>query len=66
MLVNDKEQIYKYCDVNFDGKPIFVGIWSWLADKLHFILSYEAGFFIGVPYCISSYPSRYGEGRLFE
>ena len=23
----------------------FVGIWSWLADKLHFILSYEAGFY---------------------
>jgi hypothetical protein len=22
-----------------------VGIWSWLADKLHFILSYEAGFY---------------------
>jgi hypothetical protein len=23
----------------------FVGIWSWLADKLHLILSYEAGFY---------------------
>jgi hypothetical protein len=23
----------------------FVGIWSWLADKLYFILSYEAGFY---------------------
>ena len=22
-----------------------MGIWSWLADKLHFILSYEAGFY---------------------
>ncbi len=22
-----------------------VGIWSWLADKLHFILSYEARFY---------------------
>jgi hypothetical protein len=24
---------------------VVVGIWSWLADKLHFILSYEAGFY---------------------
>jgi hypothetical protein len=24
--------------------PLFVVIWSWLADKLHFILSCEAGF----------------------
>ena len=23
-----------------------MGIWSWLADKLHFILSYEAGFYM--------------------
>jgi len=23
----------------------FVGFWSWLADKLHFILSYKAGFY---------------------
>jgi hypothetical protein len=22
-----------------------IGLWSWLADKLHFILSYEAGFY---------------------
>jgi hypothetical protein len=26
-----------------------VGIWSWLADKLHFILSYEAGFYKPTP-----------------
>jgi len=26
-------------------KYFFVGIWYWLADKLHFILSYKAGFY---------------------
>ena len=31
-----------YCDYNMF---FFVGIWSWLADKLDFILSYVAGFY---------------------
>jgi hypothetical protein len=35
----------------------FVGIWTWLADKLHFILSCEAGFYkptvlkVNPPFC---------------
>jgi hypothetical protein len=45
----------------------FVGIWSWLADKRHFILSYEAGFYkptvlkFHSPYCrTTAYPTMPG------
>jgi hypothetical protein len=37
MLHNYKQVFYFFY--------FFVGIWSWFADKLHFILSYEAGFY---------------------
>jgi len=44
-----------------------VGIWSWLADKLHFILSYEAGFYkptilkVHPPFCrITAYATMPG------
>jgi len=45
----------------------FVGILSWLADKLHFILSYEAGFYkptalkVHPPFCrITAYATMPG------
>jgi hypothetical protein len=45
----------------------FVEIWSWLADKLHFILSYEAGFYkltdlkVDPPFCrITAYTTMPG------
>jgi hypothetical protein len=45
----------------------FAGIWSWLADKLHFNLSYEAGFYkptvlkVHPPYCrITAYATMPG------
>jgi hypothetical protein len=47
--------------------PFFVGVWSWLADKLHFILSYEAGFYkptvlkVHPPFCrITAYATMPG------
>ncbi len=56
----------------------FVGIWSWLADKLHFILSHEAGFrkptilkvhlpFAGLQHmqqCQINFPSIFAQGFL--
>jgi hypothetical protein len=44
-----------------------VGIWSWLADKLHFILSYKAGIYkptvlkVHPPFCmITAYATMLG------
>jgi hypothetical protein len=52
---NEKKEKFQHLNIGSYSvgfqkyKPLkyffFVGIWSWLADKLHFILSYEAGFY---------------------
>jgi hypothetical protein len=51
----------------FHCNTFFVGICSWLADKLHFILSYEAGFYkpsilkVHPPFCrITAYATMPG------
>jgi hypothetical protein len=51
----------------FKALIFFVRIWSWLADKLNFILSYEAGFYkptvlkVHPPFCmITSYATMPG------
>ena len=42
----NKTMLGKHVEEIFESFFFLVGIWSWLADKLHFILSCEAGFFL--------------------